>query len=1621
MSLAALLLWALAGLVFYFLYVQHKFLSYLLWAALLGIWWVLFKKVKHKIFSLYPLLLLIIIYGLVQVPTVQTYLVKEAANYFSEKLRTTVSVRRVDIGFFNKLYVEGVLVKDLKKDTLLYAGSISGNVNDWFFVKDTTTIKNIAIDDVVIKLYRADSIWNYQFLVDYFAQPKSGKSQSKNPNIDFKAIALSRVRFSKIDEWRGDDMVFNFNQITVQTKLIDINKKQIEINAVTLDNPYFSQNDYEGNRPIDTTKKILPIKPNSKYQWNNDGWNIKLAKLTLANGIYKNDKLTIHEPYINQFDGQHLIFSKLNGSISNLTILNDSIQAKVTLQGQERSGLQIKKLDALLTVTPILMEFKKLELSTNKSILKDYYAMTYKSMEADFNNFINTVQINAQLTNSQIHTDDLAIFAPALLGQNRNIKIDGSAKGTIADFIGKNFKVQTGNTYWEGNLSMHGLPNINSTFIDFESKQLRTSYNELASLAPQIKSIDKPALSQLGNINFVGNFTGFLKDFVAFGTLNTSLGNLSADINMKIPESKAPTYKGNIATTGFNIGKFLQQKNIGSVALNVNIDGVGFGLKDLKEKVDGKVTFVDFEGYRYRNLTINGLFEKSKFVGNAAINDDNLAISKLFGSVDFTTKSPGFKLEAKVQKADLKSLGFVSDNFLFKGDFDVNFTGNTIDNFIGTANISNASLLQANNKLSFDYLNINSAINNNIKSLSVSTNELEANVTGSFKILELPNAFTTLLAKYYPVYIKAPTYLVSSKQNFNYRLQTNIVDDYVKLIDKKLAGFNNTTISGSFNLQNNDLQINATIPQFAYDGKVFTNTRLQAVGNNDSLVANIELADIAINDSFHLPSTTINIAAANDLSLLKIQTSASKILGNAELNASVQTLRDGVKINFFPSSFIINNKKWQLSENGELVLRKKYISASQVNFYNNNEAIILRTELDPDGATSDTYLIAELKNIDIEDFAFVLPKSLALKGKVTGQINVIDIFGKQNISYKGYADSVSFNNTYVGKVNIDEVKYNAKNSKISYEGSIAESEFDVAFKGSYNLADTTGNALQNSITAKKLNLSILKPYLSTVFSDVQGIANGNISINTKNKKITLVGNTVITDGSLKVGYTQVRYKLLNQTIVFEEDAINLGNLQVTDTLGNKGQVSGIIYHKGFDDFSFSQLVFKSPKIVLLNTTKKDNAQFYGRVIGNASLALNGDISNMRMDIKGEPSLNDTSHVYLPTGDSKESSVVDYIEFVQFGKLMKELEAKASSNLKINVDLTANEGCKIDVILDETTKDIIQATGNGNLKISVGTNEPLRMSGRYELAEGNYTYNFQNFVRKPFKLVRGGSISWNGDPLAANLDIYANYQADNVDLSTLKSSANVNTGNGIREQSDIIIESHITGLLKAPAIRFQFGLPANSEYNKDDLVKKKLADFKNDDNETIKQVASLLLLNQFISTSQGFLASGTFSFATSTIGGYLSAWLTNQVNYALNKATNGKLSIDIDVNSSLNVQEQANQLQANLRAKFKYEILKNLRLSFGGNIDYNNPLVQLYGGGGITPDFSLEWLINKDGSLRIVGFNRTSIDINAQRNRTGVELGYRKDFNRFGDIFRNKKAIFILDSLDKERVVVKRKK
>lgn len=1555
------------------------------------------------------LLFLLLVLVLVNLAPVQTWIVQQVAGSFSKKLHTKVSIKKIDINFFNRLLLRDLLVEDKKGDTLVFAGTARLSITDWFFFKDKAEIKYVGLEDAKVNMYRTDSVWNYQFLIDYFASPSSGNKNQKQIEFNLKEAHFKNIEFVKKDGWIGQDLTVSVKAVDLLMDGVDYKNKKVSINSLKLNKAEFAQSDYTGKRPpqnnLTTILKKIPVV--SAFKWNNSGWTVSVNEIELENSRFMNDKESENIAAAGHFDGLHIDFSGITGSLRNIVMQNDTLRGTIDLSAKERSGLIVRNIKSEMKFTPDVMEFNKLLLETNKSKLQNYYSMSYKSFNKDMRNFISDVTLKAKFKESYIHSDDLAFFAPTLKKWNRLIYLEGDAEGTIENFSAKNMILKSENTFVDADVSIRGLPEINSTYISVKSRDLRSSYSEISRLVPPLKEIKTPDLAALGTIRYAGTFDGFLNDFVAYGVLNTSIGKIKADINMKLPENNVPEYSGKIFTESFNIGRLIKNSAIGKISLDGAVAGKGFDIASVNTKFNGKIFSIELASKKFYNAEISGEFIKKKFSGLFNIDDTHLKINNLNGILDFTQKSLQVNAEADIVYADLKYLDVSKKDLNFNGKVDLNFSGNNIDDFTGYAKISNASLKTTTNIIDIDSLSLSSLYVNNNKILRLYSDEIDAEISGNFSILDLPNSFKFFLSRYYPAYIKKPSYAVSN-QDFIFNVRTKKVDDLVPLLDDRISGLNNSTFTGSLNIAKSELELFARIPQFSFAGKNFKNIVLNADGTMDTLRTDVAIDNIQLSDSLNFPDTRINIASNNNLSTISIKTSADKTLNDAELNASVLAMEDGVKINFFPSEFIINGKKWALEKDGELTLRKNFIDANEIKFAHGDQQIVISSEISP--VTNKAEIVARLQKINTEDFIPFIFKNPEIKGLLTGTAVLSNPGGEMKVSFTGTADSFSMNKKYVGLVILNG-DADTKTGDVKFNVAASDSGYIFKSSGNYNYKDSVNN-LVIDLQAEKINLNILEPYLGSVFKTISGMATSNLRVSGPTSHLKLTGQATIDSAEILVDYTKVKYLIKNETIIFREDEIDLGKMKITDTLNNEGVVSGKMHHTFFQKFSFENLRFETQRMILLNTTKADNNQFYGNVTGYGVMSLNGPITDMLLNIDGQPSSLDSSHIYLPTGATKESNAIDYIEFIQFGELMEAQRTSELANILVNLNIIANPACKIDVILDETTGDVIKGQGNGNINIRVGTKEPLSIRGRYDLTKGEYTFNFQTFFKKPFTLSRG-TITWNGDPYEATIDIVAEYVAKNVDVSSIASAG------GFKQKEDITIISHLTGVLHQPVIEFSFSLPEKSEIKNDYIAVKKLADFQNDKAEMNKQVASLLLFNSFISGSESFLsAENTLAIAASTVGGVVSGWLTNIFNKELEKATNGVISSYVDINPSVNLQSAASQLQANVRAGLKFLISKRLVVLVGGNIDYNNAAVlQLARKGLITPDISIEWLLNKDGSLRVVGFNRTSLDLTVgQRNRSGIQLSYRKDFDRLTDIFKSRKKIA---ELAKERREIKK--
>lgn len=1506
--------------------------------------------------------------------------------------------------------LQGVYVEDQKHDTLMYAGTMEVRITDWFFFKDKADLKYIGLSDAVINFNRTDSTWNYHFLEDYFSTPtKPQKKKSAGIQFNLKKINLNNVAFFQHDAWLGNDLTVKVAGLDLDMQDLSISRRNVMVSNVELTSPYFSIYDYKG-KFIDTTNT-----PGAD-------WTIAINNAKITNGRFRlnNGSMT---PEVSYFDTHHLDFSGLTGVVKNLNINGDVIKAGVNLRGKERSGLQIRSLVTNFTMQPKGMTFDKLFLQTNRSTIRNFFAMKYPSA-ASLDDFEHAVRMEARFNNSTISSDDIAFFTPDARSWKKNIKIDGLVTGTVDALRSEDLELWAGkDTHLQGKVRIVGLPNINKTYFNIQANDLRTTYADLVAFVPDLRKIETPNLRKLSFINFKGTYTGFFDDFVTDGTINTKLGSIRADLNMKFPKKGDPTYSGTLSTNGFQVGEFVNDNKLGIVDFHGKVKGHGFDWKTMNITIDGIVHKIRYDNYTYQNLTAKGTFNKRRFNGNFSIKDPNADLS-LTGIIDLSGKTPLFNAKATVAYANLKPLQLTKDDIVLKGNFDLDIQGSNLSNLLGTARISNATVLHEGTRLSFDSLYVSSTYEEGIKTLRAISNELDATIAGTFDLASLPDAFSLFLSRYYPSYIKVPRNV--KPQNFTFNIRTGNVEDYLKLIDKNLTGFNNSELQGSLNTTANTMTINADVPHVGYKQYDLSDVRITGSGDFQKLNLSGQVTNAVIDSNFVLPASTFTITAQNDVSDFNIETSSNQPITAANLSGQVKTFRDGFTLLVNPSSFVLNGKTWNIEQGGELNFRKNTIVHGQLVLREAQQEIIVQSIPSSIGSWNDLHV--SLHNLNLNDLSPIfLPKN-RLEGTVSGEIVVEDPERKFYVTGAIQGQGIKLDNDSIGNITATLI-YNKQTGLLTAKAFNLDPVHKIGVDIAMNLTPGQGQNNRISLILDNFQISYLERFIGTLFSNLHGYATGNVDIVSHGNHDDFLAKVKVRDAGFKVVFTQVAYTIDDTEIELKQDQIDLNGIKIRDSRGNVANVNGRIRHQGFSNMDYDIAVkTASPDMELLNTTYKDNQIFYGRAYGAGSFVLVGPDYDMNMFVEVTASNRDSSSLTLPPTPERESGQAQFMVEKKYGVEMNPVDLRGgATNITYNVRMTATPMLNLEVILDDLTGDMIRGRGTGTLEIASGTSAPLTLNGTFNIEEGNYLYTFQSVFKRPFVLRKGANnyISWNRDPYDAQVNIEAVYTAEKVSFAPLAASLSLKSSNQtvlsqIRDNVNVV--AHMTGKLFQPNFTFNLEFPPNSPATSNPDIAFGIQQLEKDPNELLKNVTYLIVANSFApyQAGQGALATPFEELTYSTISGLVFNVINQQLNQIFSRIFRNNKNFTFNFSGSLynknliNTQggfRLFNQVASNVSIGTS---LLNERVIFtvGGTFDVplentGNTALQTFQ---LLPDVTLEVLLNATGSLRATFFYRQNIDYfygsttsgSPTTKRFGSSLSYNKEFDSLGEWLFGKK-------------------
>lgn len=166
------------------------------------------KKIRRLINLLVLSLagLYLVLFVLLNIPAVKGYLGSVSSDILSEKLGTKVEIGKVDVGLFNRLTLDEVLIYDQQQKRMLESTRISVNIDIFELIRHRghISISSAQLFGLNASLYKqdAESPLNCQFMIDALSSKDSTTHTPLNLDIASLIIRNGKIKYDQLDSPR---------------------------------------------------------------------------------------------------------------------------------------------------------------------------------------------------------------------------------------------------------------------------------------------------------------------------------------------------------------------------------------------------------------------------------------------------------------------------------------------------------------------------------------------------------------------------------------------------------------------------------------------------------------------------------------------------------------------------------------------------------------------------------------------------------------------------------------------------------------------------------------------------------------------------------------------------------------------------------------------------------------------------------------------------------------------------------------------------------------------------------------------------------------------------------------------------------------------------------------------------------------------------------------------------------------------------------------------------------------------------------------------------------------------------------------------------------------------------
>lgn len=1378
-----------------------------------------------------------------------------------------------------------------------------------------------------------------------------------------------------IEDYKKDTLAYINKLTTSVLNIRNMANGKMEFGDIEIDGLFFNLKTYEGESDtnldvfvakLDDGKPRPPGTP--PFFMSSEGIEINEGRFMLSDE--------------NLESAEVLNFTDLKIVANDFQILGPQVTLNIEdLSLDAKRGLRLKKLATDFTYTKQQMRFDSLLIDTEQSELKGNLVFNYN--REDFAQFVDRVQIDANFTESTVALNEVNAFYDEF-GQDRVVTLTGDFGGVLNKLEVDNLFLYTDNTGVRGDFELDNMFTDQAPFvIRGDIDNLTSSYYQLRALLPNILGRNIPeSVQKLGQFTVRGDAEVTETSLDVKANLNTAVGSSYLDVQMTNLQAKDDaSYIGFISLIDFDLGEFTGDDELGLTSLDMNVEGKGFVAENLNTEVIGEVYKIQFNGYEYNDIKISGILKDQLFDGSLLCNDENFRFD-FKGLADFGGIENKFNFIAAVDYADLKELNFIDDSIsIFKGHVNMDIEGSTLDDMAGQMRFSNTTYQNQNSTYYFEDFSVYSSFDQDtVRTVEINSPDIITGyVRGKFKVNEIGKLVQNSVGSIYTNY---KPYEISEGQrlDFNFKIYNKIVDVFFP----EVAFDPNTFIRGNIIADEGDFKLTFKSPSIEAFGNEFDNIELKIDNKNPLFNTYVSVGDMStpyydVKD-FSLINTTLK-----DTLFFR-----TEFKGGSEYN-------DSYNLNFYHTfnennRSVIGLKKSDVSFKGNTwILNKDGNSQNKVIINRTLDSIRIEDVVMDNDNSEQIRLRGEFadstyKDLDLQFKIVSLNKitpaidSLKLNGSMDGFLNILQKDGKYLPT-----SSLNISNFTVNDIRLGDLEIGIfGNNDLTQFGVSTWLNDNGKEKMSINGKVTNINNKQEldlSANFTDFNLEPFAPLGEDVISNIRGSIIGSAKVTGSVNNPSINGSLSLVNAGIGIPYLNVDYnfaqysrvRLFDQTFYFE----NVGLSDVVE--GTTATLDGTISHTGFEDWYLGLDVdTKNNRFMILNTEFNEESLYYGKGFINGTGSIYGPTDALTISVDATTARG--TSLKIPLSDVTSVGDYSFINFIEKGEsesFTDERVLQDYQGLEMAFDLAVTPEAEVEIVVDQSTGSSLKGTGEGILLIEINTNGKFNMYGDFVVVTGEYNFKYGGVIDKKFKVRPGGTILWERDPLAAQLNLEAVYSLNANPAPLLD-----NPGYTGRIPTEVVVR--LNGELESPTIDFGIDFPGTNSVVQSEL------EYRLQD-PTVKERNAFFLLAQgtFVNPQSGINQQAVTGNLIQTASGLL-----NQILAGNNDKFNLGLSYEqglIDPNADIQTE---NRIGVTVSTQISDRILVNGRV--GVPVGGVSETV-------VAGDVEVQVLLNEQGTLSAKIFNRENqiqqFLAERQGYTQGLGLSYQVDFNSFKELMQ----------------------